>query len=1179
MSKNSVGRNSLIMASGTIASRITGQLRTIFLVGALGATGVAANAYQAGAQLPQVIFNLISTGIFNAVLVPQIVRTLKRRDAEEQLSKLITLAIVLLAVITLIMMAGTPVLTSIYLDSSWTAPQRALANAFTLWCMPQVFFYGLYAVIGQILASKGRFATYAWSSVGANVISCIGFGAFMLMFGNAASQPLEFWTSSRIALTAGMWTLGVAFQGLILFAPLMHCGIRYRPRFGLRGFGLRSMGKVAFWSLLMVIANQLMNIVVTRVNTGAPSAGGDLNGIAGNAAYQYAFTIYILPYSVIAASVATAVFPRISEAIAAGRIGEARDSFSSSLRTNSLAMFWFTAVMVVIPVPLIKALIPSASFAETQLIAPTLIMLSFALVFTSAFLLGQRAFYAWEDGRSPFLWALAQNVVQVILLLVLVQLTPPARWTEMAATSMSLSYLVTFPVMFMLLRRRFGGDLDGRRLASAHARMLLAAVAAGLVGWAVSEPITRLVGADMEAGRLGWVQSVAICALVGLVMAVVYAALLWMMRVSELRSALELVTARLSRRRGGTQPVGKPETTDSSHHGKHTKEYGAKGNTPGETLPPVFPPKTKMTAEYRPSFRGAMHPQPSDTLFNRYTLVQAIREERGLSAWKANDRVLDYDCQLFLVTARDTVADIDLSASMLTLEYNDRFTQVLKFHRAGDCCMLVCKDDAGQSLSEYLRGSGPLNFDAVRSIIGDVAYALERTHDGMISTDTIRVSKSGVQIADAPLSVLLAEPTHAPNAITGEPLLVRQLAAVTYALLTRTPSQELGDPSTLDLSRLPEGTPGEFRIIIARGLGLNVEGLSSEPMCTIGELRALLGSWVTVPDLYPEAINLPSQESEPSIAMVALKPVDEDKLATLPNDAITPEKLPKLDISASDVLVPTQAIDVRALRQQEGEVPVNGNPFQQFAPSDESDAAGAEKPADAGDSVVSEEETADTVNAHDLNIAAAVMDDRNDGLAQVVADTATSNVTEALSVGETTTRMPIFGLDKPLSEQLNEAEKASADWQHSKTAANDEATAEDTSENKESQSASSPSTPPSFAPVLRGSENGSNDASDNAMDEDELSDQRLFGSMTTKAAAIAIGVVVIVAAAAFAIVGLAGNGGTKGGDTPWPEDEDLSNVPFGDTTPADNEATNSATEGASDENGDILFIDAPQVLS
>ena len=48
---STVGRNSLIMASGTAASRVTGQIRTILLAAAIGTTGLAANAYQAGAMI------------------------------------------------------------------------------------------------------------------------------------------------------------------------------------------------------------------------------------------------------------------------------------------------------------------------------------------------------------------------------------------------------------------------------------------------------------------------------------------------------------------------------------------------------------------------------------------------------------------------------------------------------------------------------------------------------------------------------------------------------------------------------------------------------------------------------------------------------------------------------------------------------------------------------------------------------------------------------------------------------------------------------------------------------------------------------------------------------------------------------------------------------------------------
>lgn len=94
-------------------------------------------------------------------------------------------------------------------------------------------------LLGQILAVKNRFGAYAWSSVGANVISCLGFGVFIAMFGNAAQQPIGFWTPATLALTAGTWTLGVAFQGLVLLIPLKRLGFHFHLRFGVRGIGLR----------------------------------------------------------------------------------------------------------------------------------------------------------------------------------------------------------------------------------------------------------------------------------------------------------------------------------------------------------------------------------------------------------------------------------------------------------------------------------------------------------------------------------------------------------------------------------------------------------------------------------------------------------------------------------------------------------------------------------------------------------------------------------------------------------------------------------------------------------------------------------------------------------------------------------------------------------------------------
>lgn len=556
---SSVGRNSLIMASGTAASRVTGQIRTILLAWALGTTGYAANAYQAGSMIPQVIYTLVSGGIFNAVLVPQIVRTLKAKDAETKLNKLITLAITMLLTVAILMALCTPLLTRLYVNGG--PETMALATSFTLWCMPQIFFYGLYTVIGQILAAKDHFTAYAWSSVGANIISCIGFGTFIALFGRATEHPLDFWTADKIALTAGTWTLSVAFQALVLFIPLTKIGLKYRPQFGLRGIGLRSMGPVAAWSVGIVVIDQLANIVITRTSTNAPMLAQQQFGInpldvAGNASYQNAYTIYMLPYSLIAVSLATAIFPKISRAVADHNIAEARIDLSQALRNMGVIMCYFSVAFVVMPVPIILALLPSVSVKEAILMAGPLIALGVGLPFASAYLIIQRTFYAFEDGKSPFIFMLFAMGIQAIGVIIGAKLLPPTEWTTMIGTVGAISYILPIPILYVMLRKRFENNIDGLRIAISYIKSIGAAATAMFIGVTARDSIYQLVGAQIEAvdGHMNWIQAVACAALLAIVTFIVYVGMLRLLRSEEFDEAIALIYSRIPGLRKPTSP-------------------------------------------------------------------------------------------------------------------------------------------------------------------------------------------------------------------------------------------------------------------------------------------------------------------------------------------------------------------------------------------------------------------------------------------------------------------------------------------------------------------------------------------------------------------------------------------------------------------------------------------------
>src|SRR5690625_2827403 len=72
---------SVLMASGSVVSRLLGFVRN-FMFGAIlaGSMSAAANAFSAANTLPNTIWILVGGGTLNAILVPAIVRAVKRPD-------------------------------------------------------------------------------------------------------------------------------------------------------------------------------------------------------------------------------------------------------------------------------------------------------------------------------------------------------------------------------------------------------------------------------------------------------------------------------------------------------------------------------------------------------------------------------------------------------------------------------------------------------------------------------------------------------------------------------------------------------------------------------------------------------------------------------------------------------------------------------------------------------------------------------------------------------------------------------------------------------------------------------------------------------------------------------------------------------------------------------------------
>jgi putative peptidoglycan lipid II flippase len=538
-SSGGIGRASIFLASGTMVSRILGFVKLIVLARVIGQFGESTDAFAVANQLPNTVYVIVAGGVLTAVLVPQIVRASLHADGgTAYINKLVTLALVILAATTVAATLLAPVFTRI-VGLNLPPGQLSLAIGFAYWCLPQIFFYGLYTVLGEVLNARRSFGPFTWVPVLNNVVAIAGLVLFSILFG---ADPLgervasEF-TPAMVAVLAGSATLGVVVQAGVLFYFWRRIGLRYRPDFSWRGVGLGAAGKMASWTFGMLLLTTVAGVVETQVVTLA--SGND----ASAAVLSTAWLIFMLPHSVITVSVATAYFTRMSEHAAQNKTDLVRTDASSAIRGTTLLIVLAAAVIAVCAYPF-AAVFVSASFDQVRGIGNVIIAYVLGLVAFCILFVIQRTFYALGNTRTPFFFTLFQVILVLIGVIACASL--PEEWIAVGiAAVVTVSGIAQTVLAAYLLRGRLGG-IDGRRIVQSLSKYLAAVVVPVILGMV----LVGLLGGTREGGFAvsGIPQAVGSMLMIGLVMSGAYLGMLVVMRSSELAAFTETLTARLRRR-------------------------------------------------------------------------------------------------------------------------------------------------------------------------------------------------------------------------------------------------------------------------------------------------------------------------------------------------------------------------------------------------------------------------------------------------------------------------------------------------------------------------------------------------------------------------------------------------------------------------------------------------------
>ncbi|MEV5660612.1 murein biosynthesis integral membrane protein MurJ [Streptomyces flaveolus] len=535
-------KSSAVMAAGTMVSRLTGFIRSALIVSALG-VGLLGDTFQVAYQLPTMIYILTVGGGLNSVFVPQLVRAMKDDEdgGEAFANRLLTLVMVALGALTAITVFAAPLLIRVLSNPVASNPAaNEVGITFVRYFLPSIFFMGLHVVMGQILNARGRFGAMMWTPVLNNIVIIVTLGMFIWVYGTAETSGMKVTSippEGQRLLGVGV-LLGLVVQSLAMIPYLRETGFRLRLRFDWRGHGLGKAVTLAKWTVLFVLANQAGAMIVIQLSTAA-GAASPVDG-TGFAAYANAQLIWGLPQAIITVSLMAALLPRISRSASEDDGGAVRDDISQGLRTTAVAIVPVSFGFVSLGIPMCTLMFGSSGTSEATNMGYMLMAFGLGLIPYSVQYVVLRAFYAYEDTRTPFyntVIVAAFNAAASALCYLLL----PARWAVVGmAAAYGLAYAIGVGVAWRRLRKRLGGDLDGARVLRTYARLCIASVPAALLSGAACYGIGHTLGQGVVGSLAALLAGAAVLFGVFFVAA-------RRMRIEEVNSLVGMVRGRLGR--------------------------------------------------------------------------------------------------------------------------------------------------------------------------------------------------------------------------------------------------------------------------------------------------------------------------------------------------------------------------------------------------------------------------------------------------------------------------------------------------------------------------------------------------------------------------------------------------------------------------------------------------------
>jgi putative peptidoglycan lipid II flippase len=430
-------KSTLITASMTLLSRITGLLRDIIFAKMIGAgIGVAADAFYVAFRIPNFLRRIFGEGAFSQAFVPVFSEYKTRGDAEliqEFLDYVAGILSLVLILVTLVVTLIAPLVVMILAPGFLADPAKYNLTVQMLRIMfPYLLFISLVSMAGGILNTYGRFGVPAFTPVLLN-LSLIGAALWLAPH---MAQPV-------IGLAWGVFIAGVA-QLLFQLPSLHRLRLLPRPRVNFQHEGVRRMFGLMLPAVFSVSVAQINLLVNTLLASFL---------VTGSVSWlYYSDRLMEFPLGVFGVALATVILPSLSQKHAQDSREEFSRTLDWALRITFIIAIPATVGLLVMSAPLLISLFQYGAFSAHDVEMTRYSLIAFVVGLPAFVLIKILApgFYARQDMKTPVRIGVIAVVVNIVISFLLV--FPFAHGGLALATS--LAAMVNAWLLFQGLRRQ-----------------------------------------------------------------------------------------------------------------------------------------------------------------------------------------------------------------------------------------------------------------------------------------------------------------------------------------------------------------------------------------------------------------------------------------------------------------------------------------------------------------------------------------------------------------------------------------------------------------------------------------------------------------------------------------------------------------------------------------------------